>query len=249
MQRFGVRMKPAYLVPALLVWGGTYAAGIHPTIAGVVVGLITPVRAWLGPEGFVTGVREEIDQIESQQPNSLSAHDLAGRLQHVDMARREALSPAESLIATLHPWVAFCIMPVFALANAGVRLSGGLSSEASWTVAAGVGLGLVLGKPLGVLIATKLVVRLGVGRLPIGLTVRHLIVLGLVAGVGFTMALFVAQLAFADAALLSAAKLGVLAASCAAALIALLAGHLVLPRHVHTQAAQTADEAEASTEH
>jgi NhaA family Na+:H+ antiporter len=165
------------------------------------------------------------------------------------MARREALSPTESLIATLHPWVAFCIMPLFALANAGVRVSGGLASDASWAVAGGVGLGLVVGKPLGVLLATELVVRLGIGRLPIGLTTKHIFVLGIVAGIGFTMSLFVAQLAFSDATLLSAAKLGVLAASCTAALLALITGYVVLPRDVHAQAAQTADEAEASTEH
>jgi Na+:H+ antiporter, NhaA family len=103
MQRFGVRQKLAYVPPALVAWAGIYAAGVHPTIAGVAIGLLTPVRAWLGPEGFVTGVREEIRHLESAAPSSLSAHDLAGRLRQVDVARREAMSPAESLIQSLHP--------------------------------------------------------------------------------------------------------------------------------------------------
>jgi len=249
MQRFGVRAKLVYVAPALVIWAGTYAAGVHPTIAGVLIGLLTPVRAWLGPDGFVAGVREEIAHLESATPSSLSGHDLAGSLQHVDAARREALSPAESLIQTLHPWVAFGIMPVFALANAGVSLGGGLPDGASWAVAVGVSAGLLVGKPIGVLLATWLALRFGLGRLPTGLTVKHLVVLGLVAGVGFTMALFIAQLAFADARLLAAAKLGVLAASGGAAILALVVGRLLLVPAEVAGAAQTADEAEASTEH
>lgn len=249
MQRFGVRSKLAYVLPGLVVWGGTYAAGVHPTIAGVVLGFITPVRAWLGTEGFVAGVRAEIDAIERVPPASLSTHDLATKLSHVDEARREALSPAEALIAALHPWVAFVIMPLFALANAGVPLAGGLSGDAAPKVASAVAAGLVLGKPLGILLATQAVVLVGLGRLPTGLTLRHLILLGLVAGIGFTMALFVAQLAFNDAQLLAAAKVGVLSASGAAALIALAVGKLALPDRCDADAAKTADEAEASTEH
>ncbi|HEY6079343.1 MAG TPA: Na+/H+ antiporter NhaA [Polyangiaceae bacterium] len=248
MQRFGVRSKLAYVAPALVIWAGTYAAGIHPTIAGVVIGLLTPVQAWLGPDGFVAGVREELAHLESITPGSLSAHELAGRLQHVNAARREALSPAESLIQSLHPWVAFGIMPVFALANSGVSLSGGWPAGESLAVASGVCLGLVIGKPLGVLVATWLALRLGLGKLPIGITTRHLVVLGLVAGVGFTMALFIAQLAFADARLLVGAKLGVLVASGGAAVVALLVGRFLLNPAEIAGAAPTADEAEASTE-
>jgi NhaA family Na+:H+ antiporter len=249
MQRFGVRSKLAYVLPALVIWAGTYGAGVHPTIAGVLIGLLTPVRAWLGPEGFVAGVREEIAHLESASPHSLSAHQLAGSLNQVDAVRREALSPAESLIEILHPWVAFGIMPVFALANAGVSIGGGIADSATWAVAGGICLGLVVGKPAGVLLATWLTLRLGISRLPTGLTVRHLVVLGLVAGVGFTMALFIAQLAFAEARLLGAAKLGVLAASAVAAILALVVGRLVLAPTRAVGAALTADEAEASTEH
>lgn len=205
MQRLGVRAKLAYVLPGVLLWAGIYAAGIHPTIAGVILGLMTPVRAW------------------------------------------EGQSPAESLIERLHPWVAFAIMPVFALANAGVSVSSGALDAASWQVIVGVAFGLVVGKPIGVLIAIWLMLRLKLGALPLGIGVRHLVVLGVVAGIGFTMALFVAQLAFADAQLLAAAKIGVLSASAAAGVLALGLGWTLLAPTQPSAAAQTADEAESST--
>jgi NhaA family Na+:H+ antiporter len=249
LQRLGVRSKLAYVPVGIVAWAGTYAAGVHPTIAGVAIGLMTPVRAWLGAQGFVVGVRREIKHLEDAAPASLSAHELAGSLRHVDAARREALSPAESLIQSLHPWVAFGIMPIFALANAGVAIGGGSDAPTSSTIELAVALGLVLGKPLGVLLACFLALKLGLGRLPSGVTWRHLLVLGTVAGVGFTMALFIAQLAFTDAAMLSAAKLGVLMASAVAGVLALVLGRVLLGTRSPGYHALTADEAEASTEH
>lgn len=204
----GARRSVAYVAPALVVWGGFYAAGIHPTIAGVVVGLLTPVRAW--GDG------------------------------------NEVISPAERLIARLHPWVAFGVMPIFALANAGVAL-GGASFDASATaVAVGTGVGLVIGKPLGILLVSGLAIRLGVAALPRGLCFRHLVALGFVAGIGFTMALFVAQLAFEDSPLLGAAKVGVLGASAAAAVIGLALGRILLPKQEIHEDIDTADEAEGA---
>ena len=158
------------------------------------------------------------------------------------------MSPAESLIERLHPWVAFGIMPVFALANAGVSLSSEAMSPASWQVGGAVTAGLVLGKPLGVLLACWLTLRIGVATLPRGIGIPHLVVLGVVAGVGFTMALFVAQLAFHDDVLLGAAKLGVLAGSGAAAVLALGLGRFLLEPSALAGCASTADEAESSTE-
>jgi NhaA family Na+:H+ antiporter len=247
MQRLAVRAKLAYVFPTVVVWAGIYAAGIHPTIAGVIVGLVTPVRAWLGAEGFVAGVRQHLDQLMTTSQGQ-DVHELAVSLRQIDAARREAISPAESLIERLHPWVAFGIMPVFALANAGVVIDGGAMDASSWTVSAAVALGLLLGKPLGVLTACWLVLRLGLSTLPRGLTRRHLVVLGVVAGVGFTMALFVAQLAFTDARLLSAAKIGVLSASCGAAVLGLVLGRLLLKSDDVVSGARSADEAESSTE-
>jgi Na+:H+ antiporter, NhaA family len=249
MQRLGVRTKLAYVAPATVAWAGIYAAGVHPTIAGVIIGLMTPVRTWLGPEGFVTGVRQEIDHLERNASRELSSHELADSLRQVDVARREAMSPAESLIEALHPWVAYGIMPVFALANAGVVISGGSLDASSWAVITAVTVGLVLGKPLGVVLACWLTLRLRIGVLPAGITFKHLLVLGVVAGVGFTMALFIANLAFNDSDLLAAAKLGVLAASAAAGVLGLVLGRVLLaPAATSGPSARTADEAERSTE-
>ena len=126
---------------------------------------------------------------------------------------------------------------------------GGAAFDAtSWRVAGSVALGLVLGKPLGVLLACALSVRLGLSRLPAGVTALHLVVLGVVAGVGFTMALFIAQLAFPEPRLLAAAKVGILIASAAAGMLALLIGRVLLPKTASAAAARTADEAEASAE-
>ena len=195
LRRFRVRTKLAYVAPALVTWGGTYAAGVHPTIAGVVLGLVTPVAVW--PSAAAAG---------------------------------ETTSPADQLIHALHPWVAFAIMPFFALANAGVTLAGFEAGEALRGVVLGVVLGLVVGKPLGVALATALVLRLGLGTLPAGLGRLHVVVVGVVAGVGFTMALFVAELAFLEGPLLDAAKLGVLVASALAGVLTVGVGRFVLPK-------------------
>jgi NhaA family Na+:H+ antiporter len=248
MQRLGVRTKLAYVVPTVVAWAGIYAAGVHPTIAGVIVGLVTPVRAWLGPDGFLERVRKELEHLVQANSHALPSHELAETLHHVNLARREAVSPAESLIETLHPWVAFGIMPVFALANAGVSLSGAPLDSASWSVVTAVAVGLIVGKPIGVILASWLTLRLRIGTLPVGMSLRHLVVLGVVAGVGFTMALFIAQLAFTDARSLAAAKLGVLAASGGAAILGLALGRLLLASVETAGVARSADEAESSTE-
>jgi NhaA family Na+:H+ antiporter len=245
-QRFGVRSKAAYFVPSVVVWAGIYGAGIHPTLAGVVVGLLTPVRAWLGPDGLQIGVQRQLDHLASIAPRDASAHALRGSLRQIDLARRETLSPAESLIEALHPWVAFAIMPVFALANAGVPLADTALDGSAFAIIAGTGVGLLLGKPVGVLLAIGLTLRLGIGQLPAGLRFLHLLVLGLVAGIGFTMALFIAQLAFTETSHLSAAKLGVLASSSAAAILALVLGRILLPAPPGAQQRQSADEAEGA---
>jgi NhaA family Na+:H+ antiporter len=245
LQRFGVRTKLAYVAPALVAWAGTYVAGIHPTVAGVAIGLMTPVRAWLGREGFLHGVQGELERLPESTKGS--SHDLANALRRVDGLRREAISPSASLIETLHPWVAYGIMPIFALANAGVAVSLGAIDASASSVIAGVFLGLVVGKPAGVLLASYVTLRFRIATLPVGVTVAHLMVLGLVAGVGFTMALFIAQLAFRDAGLLAAAKLGILVASGGAAVLSLVVGRSLLTSADVSGAARTADEAESST--
>ena len=227
MQAAGVRSSLAYVPPAAVAWAGTYLAGVHPTIAGVVVGLMTPVRAWWLPSdlrGALTGALDRLG--DSRNPGR--SQDVADPARAVALAAREARSPVARHAERLQPWVAYGIMPAFALANAGVAISaGGLDGPAA-RVVAGVAVGLVVGKPIGVLIACALAIRLGVAALPTGLGWRHLVVLGAVAGVGFTMSLFVAQLAFADPYLLAGAKSGTLAGSVVAAVVGIGIGRILL---------------------
>lgn len=248
LQAFGIRQKVIYIIPALVIWAGVYAAGIHPTIAGVIIGMLTPVRVWLGPTRFVQRVQSDLDQLNQQELESIGPHDLGHTLQRISAARREAMSPAETLIQLLHPWVAFVIMPVFALANAGVALGGVTFDDSTVRVGAGIVVGLVVGKPLGIVLACALMLKLRVAKLPHGIVQSHLLVLGMVAGVGFTMALFVAQLAFAQPHLLGVAKLGVLVASVIAGAIGLIVGRASLSQTQPLGIALSADDAEASTE-
>lgn len=229
LRRLGVRPKVAYLVPALLTWAGVSMAGIHPTIAGVILGLLTPVEARLGPRGFVWRMQRELKIFERSGPDQPNNHQLPLTLREVERTRREAMSPADSLLEPLHPLVAFGILPLFALANAGLSLRGLSLDGASARAATGVALALVLGKPLGVLLGCGVALRLRLASLPSGLRARQLALLGAVGGVGFTMPLFLAQLAFADARVLLAAKLGILTGSALAAALALALGLWLFP--------------------
>jgi NhaA family Na+:H+ antiporter len=248
MQMFGVRSPWAYVPPAAVVWAGAYAAGIHPTLAGVAVGMMTPVRAWFGPKGFVeradatvAAVREQDESDESDQ------HAVLTHLDELDEARREAVSPVERIQHALHGWVAFGVMPLFALANAGVSLGDASFSGEPLLVFLGVSVGLVLGKPVGIVAISWLAQRLGIAALPRGITWPQVGLVGVVAGIGFTMSIFIAQLAFDRGANLETAKFGILVASGLAAVLAYGMGRMILPVKPVAGAATTAAEAEAST--
>lgn len=247
LQRLGVRRASIYVLPGMVVWLGFLQTGVHPTIGGVVVGMLTPVRSWLGATGLVELARRAVAQVEleTNERGRISPERLAEEMAYIELARREALSPALRLQRTLHPWVAFGIMPLFAFANAGVSLEG--SATSLGVVGAGVVCGLVAGKPIGVLGACALAVRMRIAALPMGIGWRELPVLGVVAGIGFTMSLFVAALAFPDSAHLAAAKLGILLASVVAISLGLLTGRLLL-RPRPALGAATEEEAERSDE-
>jgi NhaA family Na+:H+ antiporter len=152
-------------------------------------------------------------------------------LQRVRELSREAQSPLEYLTHRLHPWVAFVVMPIFALANAGVSIDARtLADPAGLGVALAVGLGLLLGKPLGITLFAVAAVRLGLASLPRGVGVGALAGAGLLGGIGFTMALFITALAFAEGPLAAAAKVGVLGASVLACALGLAVLWRVLPR-------------------
>jgi NhaA family Na+:H+ antiporter len=220
-------------------------AGVHPTISGVVVGLLTPVRPWFGQDGLLEQARSSVRSIEHVP----AGHDqeLLPHLDALSRANREAVSPTERLQHALHGWVAYAIMPLFALANAGVPLGQATLAGDGLFVFLGVAVGLGVGKPVGVLLACWVARGSGLAIFPRGARAPHLTVVGLVAGIGFTMALFIAQLAFPPGPLLETAKLAILCGSGAAAILGYLAGRSFLSTDAEPGAAMTCSEAEADT--
>lgn len=215
LRRAGVRYLPLYVVVALAVWWTTLESGVHATIAGVALGLLTPARALLD--------QPEADQIADELSRDTDV--TAAEVQAISFRLRESVPMTDRLLAALHPWTSYVVIPLFALANAGVELSGErLSDAVTSRVTLGVVAGLVVGKVVGVVGGITLAVRAGVAQLPASLSPRHLLGLGLVAGVGFTVSIFIGGLAFGDPDLIDEAKIGILVASA----IAALAGAAVL---------------------
>jgi len=252
MQSVGVRKALLYVAPGAVIWWGLLRAGVHPTIAGVILGLLTPVRSWFGEEGFLAVARESVSEVARlSERKGKDAHELVAPLARLAEARREALPPVVQLVSALNPWVAFGIMPLFAIVNAGVDVRGvQLDDPTLSSVMLGVIAGLTLGKPIGIVAASWLAVRIGIAALPRGVNWRGVLVVGCVAGIGFTMAIFVAGLAFQSAAMLGAAKLAVLLASAMTAVVSMLIGRVLLPQTQPPEvAATTPDEAEISSEY
>jgi NhaA family Na+:H+ antiporter len=220
--RLGVRAPAVYAVVGLGVWLAFLTSGVHATIAGVLVALTVPARVRIDREAFLAGARRATEEFADAEPATRPSFASAGQLaalESLERAAESAATPLQRLEHALHPWVSFLIMPVFALANAGVRVIGGGEALADWRVVAGVMLGLVLGKPLGIAGLSWLAVRAGLAERPAGTTWTQLVGVACLGGIGFTMALFIAALAFPSAALLAAAKVGILAASVQAGLL------------------------------
>lgn len=213
MNRIGVRSIFAYTLVGIGIWLAMHHSGIHPTVAGVALGLVTPGRAWVSRESLVSMLLDAVDRLDGR----------IDRPQEVDKlteTARETISPLERLETSLHSWVAFAIMPLFALANAGVVVNLEAASHGiAWAVAAG----LVLGKPAGILLFSWLAVQAGVAHLPAGTSWRAVTGASCLGGIGFTMSLFIAGLAL-EGKLLDSAKIGILTGSA----ISAVAGFLVL---------------------
>jgi NhaA family Na+:H+ antiporter len=220
MNRLGVRNVLIYFIVSLGLWYFMLKSGVHATVAGVLGAFAIPVRSRIDPELFIARVREYLNQFD--QPVTERTIILSPEQQSaVEAIEREALrvqSPLQRLEHQLHYFVAFFVMPVFALANAGVALGG--EGGLNWTsrVIWGVALGLLIGKPLGITLFSWLAVRLGLAQLPQGINFVHIVGVGFLGGIGFTMALFIAGLAFRGDEL-NYAKLGILAGSALAGVI------------------------------
>jgi NhaA family Na+:H+ antiporter len=211
MGRVGIRRVAAYAALGIAVWLALDASGLHPTLAGVLLGLMTPARSWVSD----TRLHAILDRVVAYPRGEHWSGDTRDRqdLQRAGVAAREALSPLERIEMGLHPWVAFAILPLFALANAGLPLGG---HAVDWRLAIAVAVGLCCGKPAGVLLFAWLAARLGIGTRPPGLRWPVLAGGALLTGIGFTMALLVAELAL-DARHLDAGKIGILLGSAVSA--------------------------------
>jgi NhaA family Na+:H+ antiporter len=217
LQRIGVRANTVYVALGIALWIATYEAGIHPTIAGVVMGLLTPLYPYQPPAAVSREAIRTADETDDDPEEPDAGAHLWLRLATLS---KEAVSPLVRVEHALLPWTSFVIVPIFALANAGVDLSGSSLGEALTSrITLGVILGLVVGKTIGIWTASAIAVRTGLARLPSGVDLRHVLGAGAVAGIGFTVALFITELAFEDALLRDEAKVGILVASVAAGLL------------------------------
>lgn len=225
LARLGVRGFPLYFVAGIFTWLAFDSSGIHPTITGVILGLMTPVRRWVS-EDRLHAILVQVVAHPSDHAGSGPTPD-RHTLQMAEIAARESLSPAERLDIALHPWVAFAIMPIFAFANAGLPLAEGDITD-SVTIA--VFVGFAFGKPIGILTFCWLALRAGIATRPADLTWGLLMGGSLLAGIGFTMALFIANLAFSST-IINNAKLGILVASAFSAIAGLVVLFAISSRH------------------
>jgi NhaA family Na+:H+ antiporter len=212
------------------VWLAFLFSGVHPTIAGVLMAMLIPASMRINPRTFVDRSRSALTRFEdagSPMAHTLMSTARQNALHELDVVTDQARTPLQRIEKGLHPWVSFLVLPLFALANAGVTLDEGVfGSVLTDRVTLGIILGLVLGKQVGVTFFAWLAVRLGLAQLPAGVTWGYLYGVSWLAGIGFTMSLFIGGLAFNDAAHLAMAKVGVLGGS----LIAGSVGILVLLR-------------------
>lgn len=225
--RMGIRTPVFYAVIGCLVWLAVLKSGVHSTVAGVLMAFTIPARTRCDAAGFLYNANTILDDYKSSvQPGTsvLTNSTMNSALLSMQHISSRAQTPLQRLEQGLHPMVDYAIMPIFALANAGVILGGDFGSLLTSQVTLGTGLGLLLGKPIGIALSVWGIVKLS-GGWPGGMSIRHFIGAGLLGGIGFTMSLFIAALAFSESpAMLNSAKTAILAASTLAG----VAGYLVL---------------------
>jgi len=219
----GVRRPVFYAAIGIFVWCAVLKSGVHATVAGVLLSFTIPARTYVDRERFLQRGRRVLDQFETAPANSAEAHAAIHTLE----AQCELVqSPLHRIEHSLHPWVSFLVMPLFAFANAGVGILGNIQPAIRHPASIGVALGLFIGKPVGIWLFAWLSVRTRLAMLPSELSWRNILGAGCLCGIGFTMALFIATLAFGEGALLDMSKIGILGAS----LLAGICGSLGLLR-------------------
>ncbi|WP_018149970.1 Na+/H+ antiporter NhaA [Leeia oryzae] len=207
MSRLGIRSLLMYAIAGVAIWLALDVSGLHPTLAGLILGLMTPAQSWVSDSRLHAILARVMayplgNHWQGNTPDRLD-------LRRASIATREALPPVERLEVALHPWVAYAVIPLFALANAGLPIN---FQAADGALTLAIFAGFVFGKPAGVMLFSYLAVRLGLALRPLELSWQLMAAGSLLTGIGFTMALLIAELAFGPA-LLNAAKLGILGAS------------------------------------
>jgi Na+:H+ antiporter, NhaA family len=211
----GIRKPAVYALIGICVWFAVMKSGVHATVAGVLLAFTIPARTYLNRDHFVNRCRRLLDRFEAARPNSAEAHAAVHTLE----AQCELVeSPLHRIEHILQPWVSFLIMPLFAFANAGVRILGNVLAAATHPVSVGVALGLFLGKPLGIWLFARMSVIAGLATPPVQVSWGKIFGASWLCGIGFTMSLFIATLAFGEGTLLTMSKIGTLAASLGAGL-------------------------------
>lgn len=211
----GVRAVVVYVLIGMGIWLAVLMSGVHATVVGVALGLLTPSRPWLAERSLLNVISGTVRRLREDRENDQHTEHHEEAVLLLGTTAHKTISPLDRLETALHPWVAFVIMPLFALANAGVPVDmASLTSPVSMATAAG----LVLGKPLGIVVFSALAVKLGWARLPDGVNWKVLTGAGCLAGIGFTMSLFIAGLAL-DGELLGSGKIGALGGSAISASI------------------------------
>jgi NhaA family Na+:H+ antiporter len=226
--RLGIKSPNFYALIGLLLWVALLKSGIHATVAGVLIGMTIPVRPRHSHDRFLTTTDELLAgyRAHGTTPGPFLHEEKLGILFALEHACHSAMSPLQRMEHVMHHWVIFGVMPVFALANAGIAFDlQELANAISHPVTLGIGCGLLFGKPFGITLFAWLAVRLGLADLPAGTNWSQILGLGMLGGIGFTMSLFITNLAFEEAPeLIAAAKVGIFASS----LLAGTFGYLLL---------------------
>ncbi len=230
--RAGIRGVVIYLAVGLVTWLAVFESGVHATIAGVALGLLTPTGPAVQPDEFIGATDDLLRQFRiARMQTDADGQELSqAALSDLENLARQSQPVLDRLEHALHPWTGYLVVPIFALANAGVELdAGSLRHAAGSPVSLGVALGLIAGKPLGIILAAWLACKAGIAALPDDARWRQLAGVGVVAGIGFTVSLFIGNLAFSQPELIADAKIGVLAGSALMGIVGIVALHTIRP--------------------
>jgi NhaA family Na+:H+ antiporter len=243
-QRAGIRSMAFYWVTGIVIWFFIFESGVHATLAGVALGLLTPVFPLYSEEDYQRRTSWILGRFEMNKAAPNHRERLDYDAMQMSAVATESVAPLDRLEHQLTPWSSFVVVPLFALANAGVRFAdfeSGIGAALTSPVTLGVGLGLLIGKLFGISLATWIAVRLGVGKLPTQTGWTQVVGLAALAGIGFTVSMFVTELAFDSAALADSAKIGIFIGSGLAGIV----GYTLL-RRAKTPAQHVAEQFEAA---